>query len=642
MFKNQLNMEKHFVSFLGLSYLKKSILPACLLASTIGLIPSPTLALTKRVNDVSLIFHGRGLDDAAQVEYLVAQEHLQENSAPNSNNSELAGARGSLGFLEEFWLLITIANGLMAGVSATMYFLLRHDVKKYIMDKIGSDMEDRIKAEEDKMEDRIKAEEDKLGSELIILSRWSEYVIGEEITPSISSEYRKIFRESFSEGFPSDYSFVADKSEPKTKLRRFLNLVKDTEDKHPNILGQSVYFAAGDACYILEDFAKAVEFYQRSLDMLNFGLFGEPSKSLIYLQKANALIKLEKYDLAIKELERSIQCFEGSVDSSMTAENPKEGWIYYSLGMAYHNNMQYRNAIDAFKKATEKSPLSYRSMSWYGNALAASQQYSEAIAAYKSALDIVDDHIRTGQNLTCDKAWILHSMGDSYRKLGDRCCQRYRDCKWRKECSESEQGCKCYERALEFYSESIKLFKSDPLGDPYESLHKRGKTYRQIGQYWSDVENHERAKGFYENALKDLNEAVLVIRHKYPGTASMPSLLALRGYIYEKLGNHVHARQDYDEARSQCEDCLDALKDNVEKNKKTIALCYFDLARCDVLQGNLNSAQTNLDRVKELSIAMYRRLIQAEQGDSDFSILNEVAQNVEEIDQCPLLSGVGA
>lgn len=129
---------------------------------------------------------------------------------------------------------------------------------------------------------------------------------------------------------------------------------------HPKFDG--IYYQRGFIYQLIGDNDKALENYSLAIKY-------EPRRNpaaynyrgLIYFAKGN-------YKAAIKDLKKSIKCFENSVKNNVAVIDYSAGDVYYNLGIAYIRAENYKKAITCLVVASK-----------YYEAAGNSEQYKETV-----------------------------------------------------------------------------------------------------------------------------------------------------------------------------------------------------------------------------------------------------------------------
>lgn len=386
----------------------------------------------------------------------------------------------------------------------------------------------------------------------------------QEITvPRIKEEYRKSFESSFAEGFPFSSSLQKIDQKSLLTIKKYTKLFARLLQNHPDLFREADdYIWAGVAHFILNQPKEAIEFYERAIKK-------NPGSERAYLSFGNALLGLNQYSEAINKYNKVLELIEEELPEARDTE--RHTWAYYNRAKANYELYKYHEAIHDYEEAFNINPnsrYSYYSFYWKGNALSGLGQFLQAIDSYMQALGILKK-IETSPNSdistqATNHAWILHSIGDAYRKMGDSCHQPNQQCLNIKECQVRLEN---YQKALEFYNSA-----KDIDSENFEIWQKRGKTNRQMGCY-------VQAKEDYERAIELCKE-----EHK-------PNLLANYASVLKVLGESEPQRADqakrlFKVALDQCEEklatCRGKTEDNLPDPKQVYyeleeARCYFDI-----------------------------------------------------------------
>lgn len=160
------------------------------------------------------------------------------------------------------------------------------------------------------------------------------------------------------------YELEGDKSE-------LCNFLDEYLDKTPYSF--DAWFLLGNTFSNLEDFEKAIDAYDYALAIKDDFI------SAIF-NKANALVRLERYDEA-----RS--CFEETLNSDISPS-----LIYYYIGDCYHNSDDFESALKFYKKSVQDDENFGDAWLAIGQALESLDRISEGIHYVKKAINIDQNH----------------------------------------------------------------------------------------------------------------------------------------------------------------------------------------------------------------------------------------------------------
>ena len=104
-----------------------------------------------------------------------------------------------------------------------------------------------------------------------------------------------------------------------------------------------------------------------------------PSYHEAYFNRGTKYLNMEKYDLALTDIEKAIELNQGRSDYYF-----QRGYVKYHLDM-------YQECIEDFQKSAESEKFKYRSYNYIGLAYFDLKNYKEAIKYLKQAVDIKQD-----------------------------------------------------------------------------------------------------------------------------------------------------------------------------------------------------------------------------------------------------------
>ena len=228
------------------------------------------------------------------------------------------------------------------------------------------------------------------------------------------------------------------------------------------------FVSLGNAYYALGQYEKAIDYYQRSLDL---------SKKINDRQgEANSLGNLGVVYQSLGQYKKAIDYHQKSLDiKKEISDRQGEVASLGNLGNAYYSLEQYQKAIDYYQRSLDLSKEindrqgEANSLNNLGEVDQSFGQYEKAIHYHQQSLDIK-------KNIG-DRQGIAHSLGGlglAYNSLGQ------------------------YQKAIEYYQQSLTIKKEigDRSGEAF-SLNNLGVTYRNNKQP--------------EEAIKKLEESLHII-----------------------------------------------------------------------------------------------------------------------------------
>lgn len=271
-------------------------------------------------------------------------------------------------------------------------------------------------------------------------------------------------------------------------------------------------------------FEQAVDAYQKVID--NFKPKNMSSKDRQFLaevlcKKGNALATLNNNNRAIAEYREALK-----IDNSYY-------WAKHCMGDALTHEKKFEEAIKNYEEAllNTKVEQKWRAETFYKLGIAYATKEDDRIAI---------DHYQKSLNIDPNNSWVLLSLGDSHRKLGE------------------------YSQAIQKYEEAFAINRTQ-----YQSL---------VG--WGDAlcgsggrENYVKAKELYKRALKVASDKEI---HDY-------TIKRTLGNVYIHLEDYDAAIKNYTNAinegdntfkvyacRAYAREQLLLVKELSEKEKKTL------------------------------------------------------------------------
>lgn len=167
--------------------------------------------------------------------------------------------------------------------------------------------------------------------------------------------------------------------------------------------------------------------------------------------------------------EASLSVFEKLVNDSENAE------YYYNIGFIRTSKGEYTEAIDAFQKATELDRLFGKAYEAMGRAYKAIGKHEEARKCLQTAADLymsrekvedAEEILNEILQISSDSLNVFNSLGVLYRRKGD------------------------FKTSLRHYTRALRINPEEPY------------IHYNIGRVYLDMKNHEKAREFFEKAIK--------------------------------------------------------------------------------------------------------------------------------------------
>ncbi|MFM7423558.1 MAG: tetratricopeptide repeat protein [Elainella sp.] len=556
---------------------------------------------------------------------------------------------------ENFDLTLSLIN-LLLGALAVIPILggvflwsLQKQIEGKLIDKSEALVNQKIQESEQLAKQKVQELIDTRTAELQTLKidqilRLINFSIKEAVHPLIKEKYREMFRQAFIEGFPSHSFIDSVNRETRQMLEEYVEIFQSLVGSYPDFFKANDYVWLADACFILTQYSAAKAFYSTA-NRLN------PHSSRILHRLGNGNLALQNYPEALDCYREALRC---SDTDSTEFRLERHAWLYHNLGKAHYQLYNYEEAIQNYRKACEFYPKLYHSYYWQGNALSGLGRFVEALDCFKQADQMLQtlqaDHQIPEPDFKADRAWVLHSMGDALRKIGDSCHQSSpsgrEQCIWfnpncrqphRSQQQGQQQGQQhgqqqgqhrqlipaCQQR-LDYYRQAIDYYdQAEQLnGSNIETLHKRGKAYRELGKY-------AQAETDYRRAVQ-LATAAGTLHDRCNLLANLANLLAHLPEVQPNGKPATRHRAEANQKRQEaCEWFAVALEQCQTRRLQARAdrtdileqfYSYFDTARCYSLKGEVKRADEYMKDALAHCPAGKRALVQQwANSDSDFN-----------------------
>ncbi len=279
---------------------------------------------------------------------------------------------------------------------------------------------------------------------------------------------------------------------------RSLEIAKEIGDK----AGESICYAGlGTAYHDLGDFKKAIEYYERSLEIFK-EIGNKAGESTCYTGLGNAYLNLGDFKKAIGYYERSLEIKKEIGDKA------GESTCYTGLGNAYHDLGDFKKAIGYYERSLEiKKEIGDKAgesicYAGLGTAYHDLGNIKKAIEYHERSLEIFKEIGNKAGESIC-----YAGLGTAYHDLGN------------------------IKKAIEYYERSLEIAKE--IGD------KAGESicYGNLGTAYHDLGNIKKAIEYYERSLEIAKE----IGDKAGESTSYTNL----GVAYRNLGDFKKAIEYY-------------------------------------------------------------------------------------------------
>ena len=294
----------------------------------------------------------------------------------------------------------------------------------------------------------------------------------------------------------------------------------------------SIYNNIGVVYNIKGDYDKAIEFYEKSLK-INLETFGKDTLEIAdqYNNLGVACNKKGNYGKAIEYYQKSLEI---SLNKN-GFNHPSTASSYNNIGSAYNNNGDSNKALEFSNKSLEiylntlgsNHPSTATTYMYIGMAYNSIGDYSKAIDFCNKSLEIFLNTLGSNHQRT---AGSYNNLGFAYNNIGD------------------------YDKAIEFCDKSLQIY-LNTLGNNHPST---ASSYMYIGMAYNNIGDYKKAIEFCD---KSLQIYLNTLGSNHPSTAN--SLYNL-GLAYNKNG-------DYNKAIEFCEKSLKIYLNNSDfiKAKKT-------------------------------------------------------------------------
>ncbi len=208
------------------------------------------------------------------------------------------------------------------------------------------------------------------------------------------------------------------------------------------------YFKKGNKLFESHRYNEAINYYDKAIVLIPDKSNFIADKILMFVNKAKALVLIEKYNEAIKE------CYDKIIKL-----NPNNKKAHYEKGINLLKLNKYEETILCMNKVIEIDPK--YSIAYYnlGNALLEIQQYDQAIQNYDRAIEL--DYIHSN---------LYYNKGDALSVL-----EKYRE-------------------AIDCYNESIKL---NPIN--HYAYVGKGNAFLKLRKYKKALKCYNKAKELDSN-----------------------------------------------------------------------------------------------------------------------------------------------
>ncbi len=287
-------------------------------------------------------------------------------------------------------------------------------------------------------------------------------------------------------------------------------------EQKETVMMSFVYHQLGSGYYYLSDYDKALEYFEKALEIKESKLVKDhPSTATTYNNIAEAYRDKGDYDKALEYYGKALEI----VVSRLGKDHPSTATTYNNIAAVYSAKDDYDKTLEYYGKALEigesKLGKDHPSTATTYNNIAmvydAKGDYDKALVYYEKALEIQKSKLGEDHPST---ATTYNNIAGVYDNKGD------------------------YDKALEYYGKTL-IIRESKLGKDHLST---ATTYNNIaGAYY--------AKGDYDNAFEYYEKALEIIESKlgkdYPDTALTYSNIA---FVYRNKGDYDNALKFYQKA----------------------------------------------------------------------------------------------
>lgn len=336
----------------------------------------------------------------------------------------------------------------------------------------------------------------------------------------------------------SDFLFAYGYYHEAKKINMILLDLRLKDATRKSSFVSSSYFNLGVCFYCLGDYPKALEYYEKSLE-ISEKILGEdhPSTSSSYNNIGLVYKKMEEYAKALEYFQKSLAICEtilGTDHPEAATSNNNIGGVYESLG-------EYAKALGCHKRALtireivfgHDHPDTATSYNNIGSVYDNMGDYATALKYYSRALAI---RIKVFGTDHPDTAMSYNNVGLVYDKMEDDA------------------------KALEHYGKAL-VYYEKVLGTDHPDT---AILYNNIGSVYDDMEESLKALEYHEKALA-IREKVLGADH--PDTATSYNNI---GGVYRSIG-------DYPKALEYCEKALDIFEKVLGSDDPSTAASYNNI-----------------------------------------------------------------
>lgn len=208
--------------------------------------------------------------------------------------------------------------------------------------------------------------------------------------------------------------------------------------------------------------------YDQKIIQSKLSGLSENKGSAVVLKTQNAIDQGETF-MRAGNYEEALSVFEGLLKEQENAE------YYYNIGFIRTSKGEYTEAIDAFQKATDLDRLFGKAYEAMGKAYKAIGKHEEARKCLQTAADLymskekvedAEEILNEILQISADSLNVFNSLGVLYRRKGD------------------------LKTSLRHYTRALRINPDEPY------------IHYNIGRVYLDMKNHDKAKEFFENAVK--------------------------------------------------------------------------------------------------------------------------------------------
>jgi len=258
---------------------------------------------------------------------------------------------------------------------------------------------------------------------------------------------------------------------------RYHEAREEFEKIAPNIDNIDILSDYGSMYYIVGEYAKAIEYYERALK-INLATLGRthPSTATTYNNLGALYQKMGEHEKALEYYEKALAIGE----EVLGIEHPETATYYNNLGLLYHQSMgKHEKALEYYEKALaireevlgiehSKTATSYNNLGLL---------YHQSMGKHEKALEYYEKALAIGEEVLGiehpEIATYYNNLGLLYQNMGE------------------------HEKALEYYEKALAI-REEVLGIEHSET---ATSYNNLALLYEHMGQHKMALEYYEKAL---------------------------------------------------------------------------------------------------------------------------------------------